>query len=110
MELNKIEQPIYDEYQKWVLEGISKNVLAEKVQMQELWALAGLSAELGEVAELFEKSFRKDLPMDYELVLDECGDVLWYLVALLTLSGLSFRECMEHNISKLNERRYGKVS
>ncbi len=102
------EQTELEEYQSWVMEGISEHVKTKPLEVQQLWALSGLSAESGEVQELFEKGVRKNIPIDYTCVLDECGDVLWYLTALLGLCGVSLDEVIEHNISKLNERRYGK--
>lgn len=38
--------------------------------------------------------------------LDEAGDVLWYLTAMLCISGVSLHDVMTHNIKKLKER-YG---
>ena len=38
--------------------------------------------------------------------LDEAGDVLWYLTALLCITGVSLSDVMEHNVKKLQER-YG---
>lgn len=108
--LSMTEQTELEEYQSWVMEGISTHVQTKPTEVQQLWALSGLSAESGEVNELFEKALRKDIPLDLDLVLDECGDVLWYLTALLGVCGLRLDDVVEHNIMKLNERRYGKAT
>lgn len=103
-----MEKTELEEYQDWVMEGVSEHVKSKSPEVQQLWALSGLSAESGEVQELFEKAVRKNIPLDNARILDESGDVLWYLTCLLGLRGITLDEVIEHNITKLNERRYGK--
>lgn len=39
-----------------------------------------------------------------EKLMDECGDVLWYLALIFRSKGLTFEEVMERNINKLRIR------
>lgn len=108
-----------EEYQLWVNLGISEHVI-KSPGVHLPWACLGLAAEVGEVVEIVEKGIRKNnLFEDIERgnlnlteanrakLLDECGDVLWYLTALASLANISLDDIMEHNIEKLNTRRYG---
>ena len=72
------------------------------------WAL-GLAGETGEVLELIKKKYYHDGqdkkgPITPERILDECGDVLWYLTAMLEQNGFSLRDCMSSNYMKLRKR------
>ena len=100
-----------DDYQEFVADGISPHVnLLEPPLLRMYWALSGAQAELGEVSELFEKYLRKghtDFP--WEKLLDEIGDTVWFLTALLELSDYSLEKCLDHNTNKLKERRTNEV-
>jgi NTP pyrophosphatase (non-canonical NTP hydrolase) len=64
----------------------------------------GISAEAGEVADLFKKHIGHDHPLDKEKVKKEIGDVLWYAAALSTRMGFTLEEVFAANITKLCER------
>lgn len=42
----------------------------------------GLVGETGELAELFKKHLRDGVPLDHARIVEEAGDVMWYLVAM----------------------------
>lgn len=65
----------------------------------ELHAVLGLTTES---IELIERKLAGGLTK--EDVLDEGGDVLWFLTLLFKTHGLSFSEVMEYNIEKLRKR------
>lgn len=72
------------------------------------WGL-GLAEEAGEVAGLIKKlNFHgggdKKGPITPARILEECGDVLWYLTATLNHFGFTLEDCMEHNLAKLAKR------
>ena len=94
------------EYQKWVAEGISPHVYSHDAHMQGAWSVMGLAAECGEVVELIEKAIRKNQAADPEKIKDELGDVLWYIAACAYMFQIDLNDILEHNISKLNARRY----
>lgn len=72
------------------------------------WAL-GLSGEVGEVVELIKKLHYHDGadkkgPITRERILNECGDVLWYLTAMLQAFDYTLEDCMNNNYAKLTKR------
>lgn len=64
----------------------------------------GLTGEAGEVADIIKKHIWHDHPLDREALKKELGDVLWYLVAISELYGISLDEVMQSNIAKLRKR------
>ena len=66
-------------------------------------------AEAGEMANKVQKWLRKDQPemtKEQELaIVDECGDVLWAVAALLTDLGYKMDFCAERNLAKLSGRK-----
>lgn len=74
-----------------------------------LWYVTlGITGESGEIADLVKRVIREDngKPTEKrrELLLKECGDVLWYLNKLTRLLGSSLSEVSEMNIKKLTKR------
>lgn len=62
--------------------------------------------EAGEVQNIVKKIIfhgHSFLPLR-EKILDECGDILWYVVNMLTLLGFTVEEAFEYNINKLKKR------
>lgn len=99
----------FDEYQQ----AIEK--FAVYPREQELTAISyltlGLNGEAGEVAEQVKKAIRNDGQITEERrakILDEIGDVLWYVSRIATEFGASLSEVAEQNVAKLNERRKSK--
>ena len=71
---------------------------------------AGLTEEAGEVSGLFKRELR-NLPKDRlrctrDHYVEELGDVLWYLVGVAYVHGITLQEIWDNNVSKLEER-YG---
>lgn len=64
----------------------------------------GLNGEAGECIDLVKKWRFQGHPLDARKLMDELGDVLWYVA--ITASGLSYGldEIMQHNIDKLRLR------
>lgn len=75
------------------------------------WACSGMASEAGESLALFEKAYRKGTEVDTTKLMDELGDVLWFLAAVCNMMDISLDEVMEHNINKIKERtRLGQVT
>lgn len=67
--------------------------------------LMGLCGEAGECIDLAKKHFFQDhRPIEEEL-LDELGDVLWYIAETASALGIDLDTIARHNIAKL-ARRY----
>lgn len=71
-------------------------------------ALAMVS-EVGEAGDAVKKVLRGD-EISTKIIIDECGDVLYYMTQLLSLLGdYDLEDAMGANIEKLNRRKiYGK--
>ena len=67
------------------------------------YLMIGLMNEAGEVGGAFKKEIRDNVD-NTELIIDEMGDVLWYLTRLCDVYGVKISELMTNNISKLMER------
>lgn len=66
--------------------------------------LMGIQGESGEVADLFKKHFHQEHDLDTEKVLEEMGDVMFYIANLCNVMGISLQEVCERNIIKLIKR------
>lgn len=82
-------------------------------QDRVVYPALGLGNEAGEVQGKIKKVLRdKDGIYDEEsrlAILDECGDVLWYLAALAKDLGSNLDEVAEINLTKLIDRRKRNV-
>ncbi len=67
-------------------------------------AAMGIAGEAGEVVDAVKKHWVYGKPLDVENILEECGDILFYVSACLNLCGHSLNDAMTHNIDKLNKR------
>ena len=64
------------------------------------YLMIGLMNEAGEVGGAFKKEMR-DRVDNSDLIVDEMGDVLWYLTRLCDVYNTSLSELMDENINKL---------
>ncbi len=64
----------------------------------------GLAGEAGEVADTLKKAVFHQHGINREQLIDELGDVLWYVAALCTKLDVNMSEVMERNVAKLRER------
>ena len=96
----------FDEYQ----ESIEK--FAVYPRESRLWAISyltlGLNGEAGEVAEQVKKAVRNDGEITEERrkkILDEIGDVLWYVSRIASEFNVPLEEIAVKNVEKLEQRR-----
>lgn len=71
---------------------------------EELRCVFGILGEAGEIAELYKKAQRKGEKPNAIQVMDEMGDVLYYITMLAHQYGKSLEDIMTMNIAKLSER------
>lgn len=64
----------------------------------------GLAGEAGEVADLLKKYLYQGHELDREKMIDEAGDVLWYIVELAAGLGVTLDQVAQHNVDKLRRR------
>jgi NTP pyrophosphatase (non-canonical NTP hydrolase) len=73
---------------------------------QLIHAFLGLSSEVGELADALKKHLIYGKALDEINLLEEGGDLEWYIALLLTSIKKTMEECMQKNIDKLRAR-YG---
>lgn len=65
----------------------------------------GLAGEVGELFEIWKRIVRGDFQPDERIsIIDELGDVLWYVSAIARDYGSSIQQVATHNINKLSQR------
>ena len=70
-----------------------------------IWMALGLAGEAGEVADIIKKGILHGKGTDTTgRIVEELGDVLWYVAGLASHYGLSLDDIMEANIAKIRER------
>jgi NTP pyrophosphatase (non-canonical NTP hydrolase) len=92
-----------DEYQKKALTtNINKST---HIFFDRMFGLVG---EAGELADKVKKWIRDDQAewdkLDKKAMMDELGDVLWYVATLAETLGYSLDEVAQHNVNKLDDR------
>ena len=73
-------------------------------QGRKLHAAVGIAGEAGEILDSVKKSWIYGKEYDHENILEECGDVLFYVSALLDQSGFTLIDAMKANMEKLAKR------
>ena len=71
------------------------------------YLMIGLMNEAGEVGGAFKKEIR-DRVDNTDLIIDEMGDVLWYLTRLCDVYDIKISELMVNNMDKLFNRMNAK--
>jgi len=89
-----------NEYQRLASRTIRKDMTAIGM---EAHALHGLSAEVGEIHGLYQKTYQGH-KMDAEHLKKEIGDVMWFLAELCTANQFKLNDIMQMNIDKLMNR------
>lgn len=70
---------------------------------REMHALHGLASEMGEIHAHYQKVFQGHA-MDYNEVLDEVGDLMWFIAELCDALGAKMESVASANIEKLKKR------
>lgn len=72
-------------------------------EQMRIHALHGLSAEVGEIHSIFQKSFQGHA-VSRERILDEMGDLAWFWFELAYAIAIDPVDILENNIKKLKKR------
>lgn len=64
----------------------------------------GLSGEAGECADLVKKHYFQDARPMIDRLVDELGDVLWYVAETARAIDVTLEEVATHNVEKLRRR------
>ena len=79
-------------------------------QARCLHAVMGLTTEVGELADAYKRHVFYGAHVDPVNVVEEVGDICWYLAILMDELGFDFDTAMEKNIAKLQKRYPGKFT
>ncbi len=95
----------FNEYQDQAMVTATQTAPLTRDYPLVMWTL-GLCGEAGELAEKIKKLHRDGVVSDagYDSILGECGDVLWYLTAIVTELGGDLEYVAVRNIKKLKSR------
>ncbi len=88
------------EFEAEVLRTAAFNLGANEVAVLAL----GVAGEAGEVCDLVKKHFGQGHDLNRDKLVEELGDVLWYVTALAARLGYPLREVAERNVAKLKAR------
>jgi NTP pyrophosphatase (non-canonical NTP hydrolase) len=86
------------------------SVIAEELTPDDCHRLhmaIGISGEAGELLDAIKKATIYRKPLDIANIVEECGDLLFYIAGMLDSIGVDIESAMSANVSKLSIR-YGK--
>ena len=69
----------------------------------------GIAGEAGEIVDAIKKHTIYDQPLDYTNIIEELGDMEFYMEGLRQAIGVTREECINNNISKLSVRYEGLI-
>ncbi len=64
----------------------------------------GIAGEAGELVDAIKKHAIYNKPLDFDNVIEELGDIEWYMEGLRQTFGITREVVLAHNIAKLNKR------
>jgi len=109
--LQKIDDPrLFEDYLTEVLktENLDFVGMKERLQSDDLLRIAhsicGIANEAGELMEALKKHIFYGAPLDTQNILEEFGDLMWFMGPALDVLGSSYEEVQKMNILKLRAR------
>lgn len=106
-----------EQYMNWTRETAVYPEAGSGSQREMNYLVIGLNDEAGEVAGKWKKLLRagvvslsEDLPVlllpeHRNMILDEMGDVLWYLARMCKVLGITPEDLADRNVGKLTVRK-----
>ena len=93
-----------NEYQVLAMKTLNKDLDEREVLIN---GVMGLCGESGEVIDLVKKHISQGHPLNKDKIVEELGDVLWYIAELATILNVTIEDIMKYNINKLSQRYEG---
>ena len=90
-----------NEYQSLAMTTLNKELSNPEVLLN---GVMGLCGESGEVIDLLKKHLSQGHPLNKEKMLEELGDVAWYMAEIAYALGANLESVLANNIKKLKER------
>ena len=84
---------------------LAKRTMNPKLTFEQtrMHALHGIASECGEIHGLYQKTYQGH-ELHKERVMDEAGDLLWFVMELCFAEDIDPEEMLEFNVHKLNQR------
>lgn len=88
-------------YQELIKKTLSSldTPLSDQIHM-----VLGIVTEAGELADIYKKTLAYGKPFDEVAVVEELGDLFWYILNLVSLLKLDLGKILDLNIEKLKSR------
>lgn len=97
-----------EDYQKWVDQLTKQDYsdLLPKIQSEGklLHAVMGINGEGGELTDAFKKHLIYNKPLDVDNIVEELGDIIFYVTMAANALNISLEEILGRNRQKLNKR------
>lgn len=90
-----------NEYQQLAMTTLNKEIPQNQLIIN---ACLGLSGEVGEVNDLLKKHMFQGHELNKDDLINELGDIAWYLAEAATALGVELEEILSKNIEKLKAR------
>lgn len=90
-----------NKYQELAMKTLNPNLNKKEVLINSVMGLCG---ESGEAIDLVKKHLAQGHPLDVNKMIEELGDVAWYLAEAATALNVSLDEILNKNIEKLSNR------
>ncbi len=90
-----------NEYQKLAMMTLNPKIEKDRIIIN---AVMGLSAESGEATDLVKKHLFQGHGLDKDEMIEELGDIAWYLAEAATALDIELDEVFKTNIEKLKKR------
>lgn len=96
-----------DTYLKDVVLKNEKSVMhTDNIDPRLLHAIMGISDEAGELMGAMKKALMYNKPLDKVNIIEEFGDLIWYVFLGMDAIGVTLEQIQEINSAKLNKARY----
>lgn len=79
-------------------------LLDDRIGERLIHGMIGLCTETGELQDAIKKQLIYGKPLDITNIIEEVGDLMWYLAIILDACGSSFEQAFDRNIAKLKKR------
>ena len=90
-----------NEYQTLAMTTLNKDLTNEQTLLN---GVMGLCGESGEVIDLLKKHLSQGHPLNRDKMIEEIGDVAWYIAEIAYALGVDLETVLTKNIEKLKER------
>ena len=90
-----------NEYQQLAMTTLNKEIPQDQLIIN---ACLGLSGEVGEVNDLIKKNMFQGHPLNKDDLINELGDIAWYLAEAATALDIDLETILKCNIEKLKKR------